>query len=185
MIRYAPAEGKILELVRGDLTHQDDLEAVVNSANSYLTPGGGVSGALHRVAGPGLYEEAKRYAPIGVSECIITGAYGLPNRYVIHCRGPIFGRDLPSDELLSKTYENALLLADSKGVRSVGFPSISTGIYGYPVEEASRIALKTILDVLPRLKNVRRVRMVLWGEDSYRTYVKALKELVKEVEEVQ
>jgi len=143
-----------------------------------------VSGAIHRAAGPQLQEEAKRYAPIRVSECVITGAYNLPNDYVIHCLGPVYGRDEPSDVFLAKTYENALRLADERGIESVGFPSISTGIFGYPVDEAAKVALRSILETLPKLKNVKKVRMVLWGEDSYRAYVNALKELVGEVEEI-
>ncbi len=184
MVRYRLKDGKILELVRGDITKQNDLQAIVNSANARLTPGGGVSGAIHRAAGPQLYEEAKRYAPIKVSECVITSAYNLPNDYVIHCLGPVYGQDVPSDILLSKTYENALRLADRKGIKSVGFPSISTGIFGYPVEEASKVALESILRVLPELKNVQRVRMVLWGEESYNAYRDALRGLVGEFEEI-
>ena len=182
-VRVKVGEGKVLELVRGDITKQKDIEAIVNSANALLKPGGGVSGAIHRAAGPQLYEEAKRYAPIRVSECVITGAYSLPNSYVIHCLGPVYGQDEPSDVLLFKTYENALRLADSRGIRSVAFPSISTGIFGYPLEEASRVALSTILKVLPTLKNVSLVRMVLWGEESFNAYAEALKDLVGEVEE--
>lgn len=176
-------KNKVLELVRGDITKQRDLEAIVNSANAYLRPGGGVSGAIHRAAGPQLYEEAKRYAPIRVSECVITSAYNLPNSYVIHCLGPVYGQDNPSDVLLAKTYENALRLADKRGIRSVGFPSISTGIFGYPVDEAAEVALSSILRVLPELKNVKLVRMVLWGEESFNAYREALKRLVGEVEE--
>ncbi len=176
-------EDKVLELVRGDITKQRDLEAIVNSANAYLKPGGGVSGAIHRAAGPRLYEEARRYAPIKVSECVITGAYDLPNSHVIHCLGPVYGQDTPSDVLLARTYENALRLADERGIRSIGFPSISTGIFGYPVEEAAEVALTTILRVLPELKNVRLVRMVLWGEESFNAYREALKRIVGEVEE--
>ena len=182
-VRVELKGGKVLELVRGDITKQRDVEAIVNSANALLKPGGGVSGAIHRAAGPHLYEEARRYAPIKVSECVITGAYDLPNSYVIHCLGPVYGRDEPSDVLLARTYENALRLADSRGIGSVAFPSISTGIFGYPLGEAARVALSTIVRVLPTLKSVGVVRMVLWGEESFNAYAEALRELEGEVEE--
>ncbi|MEO0173737.1 MAG: macro domain-containing protein [candidate division WOR-3 bacterium] len=170
--------GKVLEIVKGDITKQDDLEAVVNAANAQLAPGGGVAGAIHRAAGPQLYEECKKYAPIKVSECVVTGAYNLPNRYVIHCLGPVYGVDMPSDKLLSKTYENALRLADEKGITSIGFPAISTGAFGYPMDEAAKITLSTVLNILPGLKSVKLIRFVLFSEGAYNAFAKTLEELL-------
>jgi len=172
-------EGKILEVVKGDITRQEDVEAIVNAANANLAPGGGVAGAIHRAAGPELYEECKKYAPIKVSECVITGAYKLPNKYVIHCLGPVYGIDVPSDEYLSKTYENAIKLADEKGIRSIAFPAISTGAFGYPLKEASYISLKTTINLLPKCKNLKMVRFVLYSDEAYDVYVKTLEEISK------
>ncbi len=167
---------KYLEICQGDITRQEDVEAVVNAANSRLAPGGGVAGAIHRAAGPELYEECKKYAPIKVSECVITGAYRLPNRYVVHCLGPVYGVDIPSDRLLSKTYENALKIADDKGIRSI---AISTGAFGYPVEEAAKIAISTVVKMLPKLNSVRVVRFVLYSRDAYETHLKVAREVSK------
>ncbi|MEO0169590.1 MAG: macro domain-containing protein, partial [candidate division WOR-3 bacterium] len=113
-----------------------------------------------------------------VSECVITGAYNLPNKYVIHCLGPVYGVDMPSDKLLSKTYENALRLADEKGIVSIGFPAISTGAFGYPMDEAAKITLSTVLNTLPTLKNVKLVRFVLFSESAYNAFAKTLEELI-------
>ena len=171
-------KGKVLEIVKGDITKQPDLEVVVNAANAQLAPGGGVAGAIHRAAGPELYEECKKYAPIKVSECVITAAYNLPNKYVIHCLGPVYGVDMPSDELLAKTYENALNLADRKGIRSIGFPAISTGAFGYPMHEAAEVTLSTVLRVIPKLKNVKLIRFVLFSDNAFETFSKTLKGLL-------
>ncbi|MBC7114633.1 MAG: macro domain-containing protein [Archaeoglobi archaeon] len=171
--------GVTLELVKGDITSQPDIEAIVNSANRWLKPGGGVSGAIHRAAGEELAKECEKLAPIEVGEAVITKAYKLPNSYVIHVLGPVYGKDKPEDELLSKCYENALRLADERGVRSVAFPSISTGIFGYPVEEASRVALRTVFRVAPGLRNVRKIRFVLFSEDDLRAYERALSEILE------
>src|SRR5690606_4308840 len=102
-----------LELVTGDITAQPDLDAVVNAANARLRPGGGVAGAIHRAAGPGLAAECEPLAPIEPGACVITGAHDLPNRRVLHCLGPVYGSDEPAAELLSSCYLEALLLADT------------------------------------------------------------------------
>ena len=135
-----------IEVARGDIAAQDDVEAVVNAANAQLAPGGGVAGAIHRAAGPGLYEEARPLAPIRPGQAVITGAHGLPNRYVIHTLGPVYGQDHPEAGLLAGCYRNSLRLAEERGVGSVAFPAISTGIYGYPAPEATRIAVATCRD---------------------------------------
>jgi O-acetyl-ADP-ribose deacetylase (regulator of RNase III) len=150
-----------VECVQGDITSQEDVDAVVNAANAQLGPGGGVAGAIHRAAGPDLAEEARPLGPIQPGEAVITGAHGLPNRYVVHTLGPVYGRDRPEAELLANCYRNSLALAEENGVESIAFPAISTGIFGYPVEEAARVALETIREETGSLEHVRLVRFVL------------------------
>ncbi|MFW6027690.1 MAG: macro domain-containing protein [bacterium] len=168
--------GVTVECVQGDITRQPDMDAVVNAANAELRTGGGVAGAIHRAAGPGLYEECRPLAPIRPGDAVITGAHGLPNRHVIHCLGPVYGRDEPAGELLAACYRNALRLAGENGVTSVAFPAISTGAFGYPVEEAARVAFETILGDLPRLSPVKHIRFVLFGADDLRIHATALEE---------
>jgi O-acetyl-ADP-ribose deacetylase len=153
-----------LELVVGDIARQEGFDAVVNAANAELRTGGGVAGALHRAAGPGLEEECRPLAPIEPGEAVITSGHGLPNPWVIHCLGPVYGRDEPSDQLLASCYREALRLAEEKGLRSIAFPAISTGAFGYPADEAARLALGTVLDAAPELDSVHRIRFVLYDE---------------------
>jgi O-acetyl-ADP-ribose deacetylase (regulator of RNase III) len=153
-----------VECIRGDITSQEDVDAVVNAANARLEPGGGVAGAIHRAAGPGLAKEAVPLGPIGPGEAVVTDAHGLPNRYVIHTLGPIYGQDRPEAELLARCYRNSLAVAEENGIESVAFPAISTGIFGYPPEEAAEVALWTVREEAERLERVRLVRFVLFGE---------------------
>jgi O-acetyl-ADP-ribose deacetylase len=154
--------GKVMvECVEGDIVRQPDIDAIVNAANAELLPGGGVAGAIHRAAGPGLAEECRPLAPIRPGEAVITSAHLLPNEHVIHCLGPIYGTDEPSDELLASCYREALRLADANGLESIGFPAISTGAFGYPMELAAPVAIGTVIGEAPRLRNVRNVRFVL------------------------
>jgi len=169
--------GVKIECVKGDITRQEGFAAVVNAANAQLAPGGGVAGAIHRAAGPALYEECRKLAPIKPGQAVITGAYGLPNRRVIHCLGPVYGVDQPSDQLLRDCYRNALVLADREGLDSVAFPAISTGVFGYPLEEAAKVALAAIAETAPGLRNVRHVRMVLRDEHALRVHEEALARL--------
>ncbi len=155
--------GVTIECVEGDIASQRDITAVVNAANAQLRMGGGVAGAIHRAAGPGLAEECRPLAPIKPGEAVITGGHNLPNRYVIHCLGPVYGVDKPEDELLARCYRNALQLADEHKIDSVAFPAISTGAFGYPVEGAARVAFSTIAGTIPKLKNVKKIRFVLHG----------------------
>lgn len=166
-----------VECVRGDITSQPDLDAVVNAANAELRIGGGVAGAIHRAAGPGLEEECRPLAPIEPGEAVITGGHDLPNDRVIHCLGPVWGEDEPADELLSRCYENALALAEREGLASVGFPAISTGAFGYPLEEAARVALGTVWDAAPGLRSVVRIRFVLFGERALAAHEETLRSL--------
>jgi O-acetyl-ADP-ribose deacetylase len=167
-----------LELVRGDITDQPDLDAVTNAANARLAAGGGVAGAIHRAAGPELAEACAPLAPIAPGECVLTPAFGLPNRAVLHCLGPIYGHDEPAAELLAACYRRALELADAEGLASVGFPALSTGVFGYPMGEAAEVALRTVRDVAADgLASVRLVRFVLFAEQDVEVHAAALAEL--------
>lgn len=176
MLKYE-AEGIELECVKGDITSQKDMDVVVNAANAMLLTGGGVAGAIHRAAGPELEEECSELAPIRPGEAVMTGAYRLPNRNVIHCLGPVYGEDEPADRLLADCYRNALRLADEGGLGSIAFPAISTGAFGYPQEPASRIALETVLETLPGLSSVRLIRLVPFSGEQFQLYRRLLEEL--------
>ena len=175
-------EGVILECTTGDISTQSDMDAVVNAANSELRIGGGVAGAIHRAAGPGLEQECRPLAPIRPGEAVITGAHNLNNRYVIHCLGPIYGMDEPADELLASCYRNALRRAEEKGIRSVAFPAISTGVFGYPMEPAARVAFTTIFNELPRLSSVKHIRFVLFSGEDQRIHSKVLAQMAPQAE---
>ena len=158
--------GVKLEIVTGDISSQEDVQCVVNAANAQLLPGGGVAGALHRGAGPGLAQECRPLAPISPGQAVITGGHNLPNEYVVHCLGPIYGINNPSEKLLADCYRNALRLAEEKGIESIAFPSISTGIFGYPMADASGTAFRTILREIPNLRSVKLIRFVLFSPDA-------------------
>ena len=115
--------------------------------------------------------------PIGPGEAVITGAHGLPNRYVVHTLGPVYGQDRPEAELLAGCYRNSLALAEENGIESIAFPAISTGIFGYPVEEAAEVALRTVRDEAERLERVHLVRFVLFGESDLEVHDRVLSEL--------
>jgi O-acetyl-ADP-ribose deacetylase len=167
----------ILEAVHGDIANQPDITAIVNAANAQLMPGGGVAGAIHRAAGPELAEECKLLAPLDPGQAVISGGHNLQNQYVIHCLGPIYGKDKPENLLLAECYRNALRVADENQTGSVAFPAISTGAFGFPFEAATDITLQTIQEVIPDLKYVRLIRFVLFGEEDYNIYVERLRSI--------
>lgn len=171
--------GIMIECVNGNIANQPNIDAVVNAANAELRIGGGVAGAIHRAAGPGLEEECKALAPIRPGQAVITGAHNLPNNHVIHCLGPVYGLDEPSDQLLASCYRNALQLADYHSVRSIAFPAISTGAFGYPLEPAARVALKTVIDMVPELSSVDYIRFVLFSEADREIYERLLHDLAQ------
>jgi O-acetyl-ADP-ribose deacetylase (regulator of RNase III) len=172
-------QGKTIECVQGNIANQPDIDAVVNAANAELRMGGGVAGAIHRGAGPGLERECRPLAPIQPGQAVITGAGNLPNQFIIHCLGPVYGSDEPSHQLLAACYRNALSLAEEKGIQSVAFPAISTGVFGYPMEDAARVAFKTVLDEIPRLSSIRLIRFVLFNNSDTALHQKVLKELTE------
>ncbi|HSR68475.1 MAG TPA: macro domain-containing protein [Acidobacteriota bacterium] len=170
-------QGLTVECRQGDISKQDDVQAIVNAANAALRPGAGVAGAIHAAAGPGLEQECRPLAPIRPGEAVISGGHNLPNRYVIHCLGPVYGRDEPSDKLLADCYRNALERAEEKHIASVAFPAISTGVFGYPLEEAARVALQTVIDAAGRLEHVKTVRFVLFSTSDLEVHERVLEEL--------
>ncbi len=170
--------GITVECVRGDITSQEDVAAIVNAANAQLRSGGGVAGAIHRAAGPGLEREARPLAPISPGEAVITGGHSLPNRYVIHTLGPVYGQDRPEDELLADCYRKSLELAEENELDSIAFPAISTGVFGYPIEEAAEVALGTVVEEAQKLEHVRLIRFVLFGEKDLEVHEKVLGEIL-------
>jgi O-acetyl-ADP-ribose deacetylase (regulator of RNase III) len=168
-----------LELVEGDITAQNT-DAIVNAANPSLLGGGGVDGAIHRAAGPELLAECRTLGGCRTGEAKITKGYRLKARHVIHTVGPVYHREGParSAELLTSAYRRSLEVASENNLRSVSFPSISTGAYGYPLEEAAPIALQTAIDYLEAHTGIELVRFVLYGQRAYQAYEKALQSIV-------
>jgi len=159
-----------LKMVQGDIAAQTDIEAVVNAANAELKTGGGVAGALHRGAGPELEKACRPLAPISPGDAVITRAFELPNQYVIHTLGPVYGRDKPEAELLEKCYQNSLKLAEENKIKSIAFPAISTGAFAYPIREAAEVSLKTIKQIAAELKNIEVIRFVLFSSRDLKVY---------------
>ncbi len=158
-----------LELVQGDITRVA-VDAIVNAANSSLLGGGGVDGAIHRAAGPELLEECRKIGGCPTGEARITDAYRLPARSVIHTVGPIWSGARDDDPALAACYRNSLRLAAAHNCRSVAFPSISTGVYGFPFERACRIALATVRGETARLPTIERVVFVCFSQDDYERF---------------
>jgi O-acetyl-ADP-ribose deacetylase len=166
-----------LELVEGDITRQDT-EAIVNAANAALRPGGGVDGAIHRAGGPAIEAECRQLGGCPAGEARVTTGGNLKARYVIHTVGPIYRDGHHREaELLASCYRESLKLASAQGIKSLAFPSISTGVYGYPLEDAARIAVKTVTGYLSLHPEIELVRLVLFGQAAYEVYAQALEEL--------
>jgi len=167
-----------LELVQGDITQQDTV-AIVNAANSSLLGGGGVDGAIHRAGGPQILEECRKIGGCPPGEARTTTGGRLKAKYVIHTVGPIYyGGQSGEAQTLANAYRNSLALASQRGIKSLAFPSISTGAYGYPIALAAPIALRTAMDYLQAHPEVELVRFVLFGQSAYDAYEKALESLV-------
>jgi O-acetyl-ADP-ribose deacetylase (regulator of RNase III) len=172
-------ENRRLELAQGDITQQE-VDAIVNAANSALAGGGGVDGAIHRRGGPAIKQETDRRYPQGcpTGSAVISGAAQLPARYVIHAVGPFWsGGSRGEAELLASAYRRALELASEHGCRSIALPALSTGAYRYPIDQASRIALRTAIEHLRQPTSLELVRFVLFGQTAYEAFASALKEL--------
>lgn len=167
----------LIEARVGDIVQQADCAAIVNAANAQLVTGGGVAGAIHKAAGPGLEAECRPLAPIRPGQAVITGGHQLPNRYVIHCLGPVYGRDQPAETLLANCYRNALALAERHQIDSIAFPAISTGIFGYPLEEAAGVAVSSVAKAAAHLQQVRRIRFVLFDDAALAAYKTQLQQL--------
>jgi O-acetyl-ADP-ribose deacetylase (regulator of RNase III) len=172
-----------LEVIQGNIINQPDMIAIVNAANAELRPGGGVAGAIHQAAGSELEKACQPLAPIKPGEAVITDAYHLPNQYVIHCLGPIYGIDKPEDEILASCYRNSLILAENKQIHSIAFPAISTGIFGYPITLATQTALLTIYQMLPTLHYVKYIRFVLFSDVDLKIYKNELTTIISQSED--
>jgi O-acetyl-ADP-ribose deacetylase len=170
------APGRRVELILGDIT-TERLDAIANAANEALRGGGGVDGAIHRAAGPGLLEELRRRYPNGTptGTAVETGGHDLPARWVLHAVGPIWSGGGEGEEaLLAGAYRSCLRLADELGARSVGFPAISMGIYGYPADEGALVAVRTVAEHLRGETAVELVRFVLFSDETYGHFAEAL-----------
>ena len=163
-----------IDIVRGDITALE-VDAIVNAANTTLLGGGGVDGAIHRAAGPELLAECRTLGSCEPGQAKITRGYGLPARFVIHTVGPIWrGGRHGEPETLANCYRNSLQVAVENQIKTVAFPAISCGAYGYPIQEAAQIALKTIREFLANADKIDKVLFVLWGEEIYEAYRKLL-----------
>lgn len=170
-----------LILVLGDITQQKT-DAIVNAANSRLAGGGGVDGAIHRAGGPIIDEECRRIGGCPTGGAVITSGGNLKARFVIHAVGPIYrGGRSGEAELLSSAYRSSLELAEEKNLKSISFPSLSTGAYGYPIEEAAQIALSTVIDYLKNQQqgSLKEVYFVLFTPGDYRVYAQVLERIAQ------
>ncbi len=165
-----------IEVTKGDITRLK-VDAIVNAANTSLLGGGGVDGAIHRAAGPGLVEECRKLQGCPTGHAKITGGYNLPAKHVIHAVGPVWhGGHHNEGALLAGCYKNSLKLAVENHLKTIAFPAISTGVYAFPLERAARIAVREVQDFLRQNDSIEKVIFVTFGEDTYRTYQKVLAE---------
>ncbi|MBN1256398.1 MAG: O-acetyl-ADP-ribose deacetylase [Planctomycetes bacterium] len=167
-----------LELVEGDITHEAT-DAIANAANCGLRGGGGVDGAIHNAGGPAIMAECRRIGRCETGDAVITGAGDLPAKHVIHTAGPVWhGGGKGEAKALASCYRRSLEVALENGLASIAFPSVSTGVYGYPLEEAAGVALSTVSDFLLEHEGLELVRFVLYDSRTYQAYSDALAELL-------
>jgi len=176
-MNVSPAPNRIA-VVEGDITRQQ-VGAIVNAANTTLLGGGGVDGAIHRAAGPELLEECRALGGCATGQAKITKGYGLPAKFVIHTVGPVW-RDgsRGEDELLASCYRSCFALIEQHGIRTVAFPSISTGAYGFPMERAARIAVTETKKFLEGNTALEQVLLVCFGKSAHEIHVQAVKEIL-------
>ena len=179
MMTTLQLHGAVLELVQGDITEQST-DAIVNAANSRLAGGGGVDGAIHRAGGPSIMQETARRYPNGcpTGDAVITSGGKLPARQVIHAVGPVYHDGKHGESaLLANAYRRSLEVAAANDCRTISFPSLSTGAYRYPVDEAAPIALRTVADFVETNAGIELVRFVLFDKQTYNAYVRVAEAL--------
>lgn len=166
-----------IELIEGDITKLD-VDAIVNAANSSLLGGGGVDGAIHYAAGPQLVEECAKLGGCPTGEARLTKGYRLPARHVIHTVGPIWrGGNNGEPEKLANCYRNSMQIAADNGFATIAFPAISTGVYGYPLQEAAQIAINQVIECLNEMPTIKKVIFVLFGRKNFDIYTDILSNL--------
>jgi len=167
-----------IEVVEGDITKQQ-VEAIVNAANTSLLEGGGVDGAIHRAAGRDLVQECRKLNGCQTGEAKLTSGYKLPAKWIIHTVGPVWeGGNYDEDVLLARCYQNSLALAVQNNIRTIAFPAISTGIYSFPLERATRIAVSETRKFLEKNPSLEKVIFVCFGKEAYQTYQAIVKEVL-------
>jgi len=169
----------ILELVKGDIT-SESTDAIVNAANSGLRGGGGVDGAIHSVGGPEIMAECRKIGGCPTGGAVLTTGGSLKAKYVIHAVGPVYRGGMKDEEkLLAGAYRTSLEIASKEGIRSIAFPSISTGAYGYPIRDASRVALQTVIDYITDHPEIELARFVLFSDGDLNIYRESLEKMKK------
>lgn len=173
--------GSTIELIQGDITKQGT-DAIVNAANSSLMGGGGVDGAIHRAGGPAILQECEQIVVnqggLPAGEAVITTGGNLKAKYVIHTVGPIWrGGNSNEPAILRNCYTNSLNIAKENGIKTISFPSVSTGVYSYPVEKAAKVALQAVVDFLKKNDSIDKVYFILFDDHTYKSYSTALKNL--------
>lgn len=169
--------GVMLALVQGDIV-KVSADAIVNAANSHLGGGGGVDGAIHRAGGPTIMQECRKIGGCPTGSAVATSAGNLPAKYVFHAVGPIYSGKEKDAQLLASAYKRCLELAEEHKIESISFPSLSTGVYGYPFDEAAPIALRTIIEHIQQPTCLKQVTIVLYGRDAYEAYEQALEKVL-------
>lgn len=184
MVMRASINSTTIELVQGDITRQDT-EAIVNAANTSLLGGGGVDGAIHHAAGPGLLAETRTLGGCNTGDARLTGGHNLQARYVIHAVGPVYRPDdAEVARLLASAYRRSLELAVEHGIKSIAFPAISTGVYGYPLDKAAEIALETVIGFMAQSRDIGLARFVLFDARALDVYSRTLSAMADKKEDL-